>query len=189
MRFGPRGRPWVFVLEASGQTARAGDRGKKGASGGEIATTGQGGGHARQAGRKGARGVCQAHGEPLRGCEGQGRASSRSWAVYEGSVQEEAEVGRPSIGKVTLRSGKAALGQPAPERAVRLRQPDGGDDEQHWRAEPVDAGVGPEVDEDVLAAQVRRLDRRRVQPAGRPVEPGRRPSTGMSVASRIDSMA
>ncbi len=40
------------------------------------------------------------------------------------------------------------------------------------RAEPVDAGVRPEVNEDDLAAQVRRDERRRVEPSGRAVETG-----------------
>src|SRR6516164_3577161 len=38
------------------------------------------------------------------------------------------------------------------------------------RAQPIDAGVGPEVDENDLAPQVRRGERGRVEPAGRPVE-------------------
>src|SRR5215211_5160469 len=39
-------------------------------------------------------------------------------------------------------------------------------------AQPVDAGVRPEVDEYDLPAQVLRGERRRVEPAGRPVETG-----------------
>ena len=40
------------------------------------------------------------------------------------------------------------------------------------RAQPVDAGVRPEVDENDLAAQVLHSERRRVEPAGRAVETG-----------------
>ena len=39
------------------------------------------------------------------------------------------------------------------------------------RAEPVDAGVRPEIDEGHLSAQVRGRERRRIEPPGRPVEP------------------
>ena len=38
------------------------------------------------------------------------------------------------------------------------------------RAQPVDAGVRPEIDEHDLPTQLRRSERRRVQPAGRPLE-------------------
>jgi hypothetical protein len=37
-------------------------------------------------------------------------------------------------------------------------------------AKPVDAGVGPEVDKNDLPVQIRRAERRRVEPGGRPVE-------------------
>jgi hypothetical protein len=39
------------------------------------------------------------------------------------------------------------------------------------RAEPVDAGIGPEVDENDLPLHVRSAERGRVEPAGRPIEP------------------
>ena len=39
-------------------------------------------------------------------------------------------------------------------------------------AQPVDAGVRPEVDEHDLPAQILRSERRRIEPAGRPVETG-----------------
>ncbi|HEY6687588.1 MAG TPA: hypothetical protein VI094_15405 [Propionibacteriaceae bacterium] len=38
------------------------------------------------------------------------------------------------------------------------------------RAEPVDAGVGPEIDKNYLAAQVRRPQRRGIEPASVAVE-------------------
>jgi hypothetical protein len=38
------------------------------------------------------------------------------------------------------------------------------------RAEPVDAGIGPEVDENDLPLQIRRAERGRVEPTGRPIE-------------------
>src|SRR4029077_17062188 len=38
------------------------------------------------------------------------------------------------------------------------------------RPEPVDAGVRPEIDENHLAADVRRGERRRIEPPGRPTE-------------------
>src|SRR5207247_4660441 len=40
------------------------------------------------------------------------------------------------------------------------------------RAQPIDARVRPEVDENDLSAQVLHCERRRVEPAGRPVETG-----------------
>src|SRR5262249_31612248 len=52
--------------------------------------------------------------------------------------------------------------------AVRLRpRPDVGE-----RPQPVDARVRPEIDEHDLPAQILRRERRRVQPAGRPLEAG-----------------
>src|SRR2546421_4615164 len=40
------------------------------------------------------------------------------------------------------------------------------------RAEPVDAGVRPEIDDNDLLTDVRRGERRRIEPTGRPVETG-----------------
>src|SRR5262245_43232226 len=46
------------------------------------------------------------------------------------------------------------------------------------RAQPVDAGVGPEIDEDDLAAQRRRSQRRRIEPFIRPFYRGQPGLTG-----------
>jgi hypothetical protein len=55
------------------------------------------------------------------------------------------------------------------------------------RAKPIDAGVRPEVDEDDLSPEVVRRERRRVEPAGRPVESGEMALSGeRSVAAQIE---
>jgi hypothetical protein len=38
------------------------------------------------------------------------------------------------------------------------------------RAEPVDAGIGPEIDENGFSLQPRRAERGRVEPDGRPIK-------------------
>jgi hypothetical protein len=57
------------------------------------------------------------------------------------------------------------------------------------RAQPVDAGVGAEIDKNYLATQVHCRQRRRIEPASRPVEARQVTSITKSTMSGVGSMA